>query len=260
MNTPGKLKTVTAGRGPDLVMLHGWAMNSGIWGGIVDRLSEDYRVTLVDLPGHGLNRGIDLVPDLDALAGRILAETPPARWLGWSLGGLVTLAAALRQPEKVKGTILVSATPSFAQQPDWQCGLDQAGREAFMNGLARDHEGAVQAFHMNMFGSFAREAARRLETGTHGAPLPEVAVLEAGLRILYENNLLSELPGITTPTLVMGGTRDRVVRSDAFKRTAEMMPHARLHLIPGAGHVPFATHPDQFLDVVRAFLREDHEA
>ena len=96
-------------------MLHGWAMHSGIWGGLVDLLAEQFRVHLVDLPGHGVNRHTPLSRNLNDVADLILSELPPAVWVGWSLGGLVTLAAALRQPGKVKKAMLVAATPCFSR-------------------------------------------------------------------------------------------------------------------------------------------------
>ena len=107
------LKISTRGQGPDLVLLHGWAMHSGIWGGLVDVLASEYRVNLVDLPGHGVNRHVPLSDDLSEVADLILSRLPPAIWIGWSLGGLVTLSAALRQPDKVQKAVLVAATPCF---------------------------------------------------------------------------------------------------------------------------------------------------
>ena len=41
------------GAGPDLVLLHGWAMHSGIWRDVRERLARHFRLHLVDLPGHG---------------------------------------------------------------------------------------------------------------------------------------------------------------------------------------------------------------
>jgi pimeloyl-[acyl-carrier protein] methyl ester esterase len=43
----------TVGDGPDLVLLHGWGMDSGIWDGVRDQLSQMFRVHVVDLPGYG---------------------------------------------------------------------------------------------------------------------------------------------------------------------------------------------------------------
>ena len=47
------LHVESAGHGPPIVLLHGWAMHSGLWGPLVPRLARRYRVHAVDLPGHG---------------------------------------------------------------------------------------------------------------------------------------------------------------------------------------------------------------
>ena len=85
------LKITTLGKGPDLVLLHGWATNSGIWAGVVKTLAGQFRVNLVDLPGHGVNSHIPLSRNLNAVAEQILTEVPSATWVGWSLGGLIAL-------------------------------------------------------------------------------------------------------------------------------------------------------------------------
>ena len=41
--------------GPELVLLHGWAMHSGVWRGVRDGLAEHFHLHLVDLPGHGFS-------------------------------------------------------------------------------------------------------------------------------------------------------------------------------------------------------------
>ena len=41
------------GAGPPLVLLHGWAMHSGLWGSVPQQLAQRFRVHAVDLPGHG---------------------------------------------------------------------------------------------------------------------------------------------------------------------------------------------------------------
>lgn len=41
------------GSGPDLVLLHGWGMHGGVWDDTVEAFIDDWRVTVIDLPGHG---------------------------------------------------------------------------------------------------------------------------------------------------------------------------------------------------------------
>ncbi len=50
------LYTDTAGIGPDVVLVHGWGMHSGVWEDVAGDLLNDYRVTVLDLSGHGFSR------------------------------------------------------------------------------------------------------------------------------------------------------------------------------------------------------------
>jgi len=252
------LKIITRGQGPELVLLHGWAMHSGIWGGLVDQLAVEFRVSLVDLPGHGVNGHVPLSSDLDEVAGQISAELPPAIWLGWSLGGLVTLAAALRQPHKVKKAILVAATPCFSKQAEWDLGVSLAQQQAFANGLEEDFEGALKQFCQQCFGTTrVEESLDRLGYSPIADKVPARNVLHTGLHLLYGSNLIAGLATCKVPTLFLGGTRDRTIRPESFGQAAAMMPAGRSSLIRGAGHAPFISHEEAFLAIIRQFIHGD---
>jgi pimeloyl-[acyl-carrier protein] methyl ester esterase len=254
-------KIISRGRGPELVLVHGWAMHSGIWGGVIDALVTEFRVNLVDLPGHGINRHVALSRDLDAVATLILSELPTAAWLGWSLGGLVTLAAALKQPEKVEKLVLVGATPSFSRTENWEWGLGEAARQAFSDGLEQAFEQTVEHFALQTFGaSHLQESLGRLGDLPLTENLPAKNTLHDGLHLLYSNNLLVDLKKCKMPTLFLGGTRDRTIRPKSFEQAASLMPDARVASIPGAGHAPFISHEEEFLQHIRGFLREDHSS
>jgi len=255
------LQIKTRGQGPELVLLHGWAMHSGIWGGLVDVLASEFRVNLVDLPGHGFNRNVPLSHDLNKLAGQILAEVPPAIWIGWSLGGLVTLAAALQQPSHVLMAALVAATPSFSKQADWEYGLGLAQQQAFVEGLESDFEGTLKQFSLQCFGApWLKESLRRLGKASATDDVPARDTLQAGLHLLYSNNLLTGLGDCKVSALFLGGTRDRTILPASFEQAAALMPNASATLIRGAGHAPFISHQDQFLDIIRGFIKGEQSA
>ena len=114
------LAVAVEGRGPALVMLHGWALDSGVWAAVRARLASRFELHLVDLPGHGRNAGVPPAADVHGIAAQVLAVAPPhAHWLGWSLGGLVALAAALAAPRRVTRLVLTATTPRFVQAADW---------------------------------------------------------------------------------------------------------------------------------------------
>jgi len=256
-----KLHIRTSGQGPDLVLLHGWAMHSGIWGPLVDILSAEFRVNLVDLPGHGVNRHVPLSRDLHEVAGQILSRVPAAVWLGWSLGGLLTLAAAMQQPQKVHKAIMVAATPSFSWQPHWDCGVDDASQRAFSDGLDNNPEDTLAQFWLQCFGAGrVGESLRLLAKSSVTDDLPASNDLQAGLHLLYSNDLSVRLDTCRVPALFLGGTRDRIIRAESFTRAADLMPEADAHLIPAAGHTPFITHPGRFLDIMRGFVMGEKAA
>jgi len=250
-------KITSRGQGPELMLLHGWAMHSGIWGGVIDALATEFRVNLVDLPGHGINRHIPLSRDLDTVAELILSEVPPAAWVGWSLGGLVSLAAALQQPDKVQKLALVNTTPSFSRQQDWEYGVDEAAQQAFAEGLESDLAGMLEYFSSQVFGAnLLREALDRLGGSSFIESAPDGNTLHTGLHLLYNNNLLPGLGTCKIPVLFLGGSRDRTVNPESLSQAASRMPDARACLITGARHAPFISHEDKFLDIIRGFLQE----
>lgn len=247
------------GSGPDLILVHGWGMHSGIWGDLPKRLAEHFRVTILDLPGHGRSTlgsdgpSFSLSSFTDSVAD--LCPTP-AIWLGWSLGGLIALHAALQYPLKVAQLVLVGATPKFVQAPDWPQAMPVDVFSEFSKGLTHDYRATLLRFLSLQAGS--SESARallkslRAEMFIHGEPLPEA--LAAGLAILEKTDMRAQLTEIRTPTLVVHGSHDRLAPPAAGEYLSAQLPRARLLRLEGAGHAPFLSHARQFDDAVRAVI------
>jgi pimeloyl-[acyl-carrier protein] methyl ester esterase len=245
------------GHGPDLVLLHGWALHGGMWGPWLDRLAEGARLHLVDLPGHGRSGWPEEVRDLAGLARAVEPAVPRgAALLGWSLGGLVALELARRRPQALRALVLVSTTPRFLAGPNWEHGLPAAVLEEFTRGLAGDYRRTVQNFlALQTRGDEHAGATLRLlrkQLAAHGEPDPRG--LAAGLTVLREADLRDELPRIALPTLVIAGEHDRLTPPGAGRELAVALPSARFRLIGRCGHAPFLSHPEEVLAEVRGFL------
>ena len=140
--TSNSLFTEALGDGPDLVLLHGWGMHSGILREAAVKLAGHFHITLVDLPGHGRSGPpeSEAAFELGALAEQVLEAVPDgAVWLGWSLGGMVAMAAAAMAPERLKGLVLVGASPRFVQDRGWEHAMDPEVLEAFWGDLQRNY-------------------------------------------------------------------------------------------------------------------------
>lgn len=247
----------TAGAGPDVVLAHGWGMHSGVWENVAETLIDDYRVTVVDLPGHGYSRGFGAGLTLPVLAETVAAAVPaPAVWVGWSLGGLVAQQAALTMPERVNRLALVNSTACFTQRPDWPHAVALPVLRRFADELRENHRAVLKRFiALEVHGSdHASDQYRQLKAllFQHGEPDP--AALGDGLAILESADLRAELPRIQVPTLLLMGQRDQLTPAAAGAAMLERLPNARLHIFPGAGHAPFFSHLPAFIAELRAFL------
>lgn len=249
----------TAGHGPDLVLLHGWGLHSGVWDETAAALAENFRVTLIDLPGHGRSPLLSGHYSLTTLAQQLLESAPPhAMWLGWSLGGIIARHLAAQHPERVNKLILVASTPKFVNAPDWEHGVEAATLDEFVRALTSDYRSCIKRFlALQLRGSaHAAQTLRRLNDIAFRHGEPDRRALSAGLALLRDSDLRDELGGITCPALVIAGERDTLTPPDAQRFLAAHLPQAYLSVIAGAGHAPFLSHAPEFLRALNEFLRQ----
>lgn len=275
------LHVETFGSGPDLVLLHGWGMHSGVWGDFALRLAETHRVTLIDLPGHGLSPNCSPASGVrsgqPAPQGRgwlkgaadpanpeptlsLLLENAPnsAVWLGWSLGGTLATLLAAAHPERVRGLILLACSPCFVCRPDWPWGMEEAVFDAFAAEVAENPDAGLRRFAGLLCQGLddPRFALKTLRERLETRPAPDPHALAVGLDWLRQLDARPVLPRLSCPALLAGGDRDALVPYAALETLAELHPSFRLARIDGASHVPFLSHEHATLARLRAFLDE----
>ncbi len=254
-----KLHTASLGAGSDLLLLHGWGMNRAIWGAFPDALAERFRVTLVELPGHGESGYDPQRTDLKDWANAVLAAAPKrAIWMGWSLGAQMALQAALTEPERVTALAVLAGTPRFIQGEGWPHAMAQETLKQFAAALQTDHRQTLERFlSLQVQGdSEARRMLRTLRQELFSRPEPDPTALENGLDLLRDVDLRQQLKVIPCPTLWLLGERDTLVPAAMAQSLAELQPGARIEVVPGAAHTPFLSHPEACLQRLDSFLRE----
>lgn len=241
------------GRGRDLVLIHGWAMHAGIFAPLTRLLVAHFRVHLVDLPGHGRSR-VEGDFDPATCATELATLLPRALWIGWSLGGLVALYAALNHADKVCGLVEISSSPRFVLGTDWPHGVARSVFAQFDAGLRRDYRGTIERFlALEALGSeHAQSELRELKTHVFEHGEPALAVLEQGLRVLDSADLRIRLAQVRMPSLWLGGRRDRLVPAAAMRWAAQHCAQGRFVEF-SSGHAPFIGHAAQVADAINEF-------
>ncbi|CDH07009.1 putative enzyme in pimeloyl-CoA (biotin precursor) synthesis with alpha/beta-hydrolase domain [Xenorhabdus bovienii str. oregonense] len=251
-----KLFWQTIGEAPrDLVMLHGWGLNSEVWRSVETRLSSHFRLHLVDLPGYGRSQPYPAMT-LAEMADAVWQQAPDnALWLGWSLGGLVASRIALDHPAQVAGLITVASSPKFSAEGDWP-GIKPTVLQAFEHQLSEDFQKTVERFlALQTLGTdSARRDARLLKSVILNQPMPTVEVLNAGLETLRTDDLRAELAQLQLPFLRLYGYLDGLVPRKIAAQLDNEWPHTHSVIMRNAAHAPFISHPDEFVDALMEFV------
>jgi 2-succinyl-6-hydroxy-2,4-cyclohexadiene-1-carboxylate synthase len=251
------------GKGPPLVLLHGFTGSSATWSLIGNDLARHHRVIAIDLIGHGASSapgdpsryGFDqALDDLAEVTYQLgLSE---AAWLGYSMGGRLALGLVLRHPDRVSALILASATPGILHEGE-RLQRGEADEE-----LAR----RIEDFGVE---AFVGEWERLPLWETQRALPAEVLQHERDLRLRNSAiGLANSLRGmgqgaqpsywdrlgeIQAPVLLIAGSLDRKFVGIAGQMGIKI-PDATLAVVPDAGHAVHLERPQQLAASVRDFL------
>lgn len=257
--------TDSGGDGRPVVLIHGWPLSSEAWAANHDALTlAGYRVIAYDRRGFGRSdkapSGYDydtLADDLDALLATL--DLTNVVLVGHSMGGGEVVRYASRHGEaRIAGAVLASAiTPALCQTPDNPegampfegfAGLREqcaGGRDAFL-------EQFMTWFFSNADGmTITKDAfARVLRIAAQGS---DRALLETIL--IWATDLRADVATLSVPTLVIHGDQDNNVPFEASgRRTAQMIPSARLHVVKGGPHGMPTSHAEEFNATLLEFL------
>ncbi len=260
--TPANIHIESTGKGPNLVLLHGWAMNGAVWQPLVRSLSKQFTLHIVDIPGMGLSRPIEPY-NLHAIAEKV-AEMLPANAdiLGWSWGGQVAMRIALDHPDAVRRLVLVGSTPCFVNkeasksQPAWQAGIAPEVFNQFATKVDADYQKTMTQFlTLQCMGDIrARITVRMLRKKFEERPAPSTQTLQKALHILLETDLRAEVAALRKPTLLIHGDRDTLAPVQAAHWMMQNLPIGFLRVMAGASHAPFLSHQEHFIDALVQFL------
>ncbi len=255
------LAVTESGSGVPLVLLHGWGLHSGVWQSILPELNKQFYCYAVDMLGHGESQGSNnqsfaLNNMREALYSLINSiESDNIILAGWSLGGLVAMDYLSHFPNKIKKLILITANACFCKQPDWPHGLDITVLDSFAQQLEQDYQKTVDKFMtLQMFGvDDYKYSLKVLKNSIASRSVPSMQALRNGLEILKTTDLRKKLPTLSQATLMISGERDRLMPYQAAEAMQVLLSNAQSRLIKGAGHAPFISHPNEFIQVVSEF-------
>jgi pimeloyl-ACP methyl ester carboxylesterase len=265
------LHVAVAGTGPDLILIHGAFATHQDWlAGPFDRLARDFRMIALDRPGHGRSRRARFAGAPRDQARQIaagLAQLGVSRpiLVGHSYGALVALAyAELFEPDVAH---LVLVAPLAFPEPRLIEHSLLAPRAAPIFGplLSSAAEQSVDPALLKLIQEL--EFAPEPVPEHWRATFPYAEVLGHAAMVAEGEDTAAILPGslvgyinvaaIRTPADILIGREDKIVEHSRQGRLlGALMRQARVHELPGVGHMPHHSRPDLLEEIVLEALAD----
>ncbi len=231
--------------GPALIFIHGAGGSHSHWGHLLAGLGDVARVYAVDLPGHGRSdppgrASIDgyvefLIALLDALG------IERAILAGHSLGGAISICAALAHPGRVAGLALVGASARLRVLP------------ALIAGLESDPEAVIAQLADLLYAAEAPAELRAAGAAEQRRCDPHV--FRDDFLACDGFDIRPRLAELRLPALVIAGAEDRMVPPKLSAELHAGIAGAQLASIAGAGHMPMVERPAEVHDAMRSWLQ-----
>jgi len=228
------------GEGDNLILLHGWGVNSAIWEPIIEQLSQYFRLYIVDLPGFGESSPLKEY-SLKSISEAIMQVVPEQSiWCGWSLGGLIATYTAINYPQRVKKLIQVASSVKFVAEGNWP-GVEPVVFNNFLQGLQTNASKTLTRFIgiQAMGCSSARKDSATFKKLLAGSKSADPQALVAGLKLLAESDLREGFSSLSLPCLSLFGKFDSLVPIKASQKMNSLLANSELQLFENSSHAPF---------------------
>ncbi|MBI3076969.1 MAG: alpha/beta hydrolase [Deltaproteobacteria bacterium] len=234
----------------DLVFIHGAGESGEVWQKQLAYFSPAHRVQAVDLPGHGARRDELALDNHERNADDVLHTIDKLGWekpvlVGYSMGGAIALLIALQHPARISGLVLVATGARLRMHPDF---LERARKQAEDPQPPAAPPVSVEEMVAPSTSPTIRDWLR---------PRAMNAPPQAIYADFLANNsfdAMGQLGGIAVPTLVIGGSDDRMAPPKFSQYLAEHIAGAQLVIFPNCGHYPQAEQEELFNKAVDEFL------
>ncbi len=239
---------------PTLLWLHGAGMDHSVWALPARHFAHaGWNALAIDLPGHGASAGPPLgaIADLADWVGRLLEALAIERvsLIGHSMGALVALEAAARQPARVAALALLGTALRMPVHPALlaAASTERARAEQLIASWALGPAGQPGG-NPAPGGWLLGQTLQLLAHAPAGALAADLAACAA-----YQDGPAAAA-AIRCRTLVLAGAQDRMAPARAAAELAARIAGARLVTLPGCGHMMMAEQPGATLDALIGWL------
>ena len=256
--------TILGASGPDtrtIVFLHGLGGDQTMWRLLTPAFEARHQLVLLDLVGagrsdlnayghatHGSLHGhaTDLLEVMRTLA------LHDAVFVGHSVGAMIGVLAAVREPQRFAKMVLISPSPRFLNEAGYAGGFEQKDLNELLAAMEGDYRGWSQSFAPVMMGKDERPELVMELTNSFVRTNPEIARHFA--RVAFFSDCRADLDHLTIPTLIVQSAHDVIAPLAVGEYLHEQLADSRLVVVDTGGHCPHLSAPTETLAAMCPFI------
>lgn len=254
----GRIHFKDQGKGNVIVLIHGYLESLKVWESFAGKLSKNFRVISVDMPGHGESDIYAEVHTMDFMAGMLskLLENlnvQKAFLIGHSLGGYVALAFTDLYPGMLSGYCLFHSqpfadTPEALEKRDREIKLVQAGKKDLMY-----PENVSKMYAESNLEKFNAALVRSKQIASE---IPGAGIISVLKGMMMRPSRVSVMEAGKVPCLWILGSMDKYINCEKIVSLVHLPSNAELVILRKSGHMGFVEEEDLSVKVIADFMNK----
>ena len=244
-----------------IIFAHGFGSDQTAWRHQVAAFESDYRIVLFDHVGAGksdfsaysprrYSRLYSYAEDLLDLCDEL--KLTESILVGHSVSGMVSMLAALVEPQRFSKLIFIGASPRYLNDNGYIGGFEQSDLDALYAAMSSNYYAWASGFAPLVMGNPDKPELAIEFAKTLAAIRPDIA--QAVARVIFQSDHRAELPRLSVPTVILQSSNDIAVPPEVGHYMVGKIPNSQLIPISATGHLPHLSAPDTVTKAIASCL------
>jgi sigma-B regulation protein RsbQ len=247
--------------GRPLLFAHGFGCDQNMWRLVAPAFADAYRIVRFDYVGHGRSDASAYDPERYAsLAGYAEDVLDVCRsldlrdvvFVGHSVSSMVGALAAIQEPDRFAGLIMVAPSPRYIDDAGYRGGFTRADIDELLDSLDSNYLGWSSVMAPVIVGNPERPELSEELTNSFCRTDPTIASQFARVTFLSDNR--ADLPKVGVRCLVLQCSQDAIAPPAVGQYVNDQLPDSELVQLQATGHCPQLSAPDETIAAMRSFL------
>jgi len=252
---------INDGKEDTILFAHGFGTDQTAWTSVAEAFQRDYRIILYDNVGAGRSAPEAFSPNrydnLNSYADDLLdicreLNIDHAIMVGHSVSGMISLLAAIKEPQRFRKLILVGASPRYMNDEGYLGGFSREALDSLFQAMDNNYYAWVSGFAPAAMANADRPQLAESFASSLSSIRPDIA--QSVARVIFQADYRTALPKLETETLLLQTREDIAVPTEVAEYLHKHIKNSKLKIVNAEGHFPHISAPQEIIKAIKDFI------